>query len=386
MIDARVVLLTHYIPLYQVRVLQEIAKRVRDFHVLLSTPLEPNRDFEPDWGGLDCRVQKNITLRRRWVDRGSGFQDPLYVHLPYDTLAQLRRLKPDVVLSLELGARSMAAAAYRKVHRRSRLVLCTYMSEHTEQSRGWPRRMIRKPLLRAADAVTYNGPSCKSYLRSCGLSDQRLFHLPYAADDRTMYRGPVHRDETAVRHRFLSVGQLSERKGLLRLVEQLSRYAVEHPQRRIELLLAGEGPLREAIASVSRPANFLLEMPGNVPAETLGNRMAAGGVAILPTLADEWLLVVNEAMQAGLPVIGSCYAQAVDTLVEQGINGWQYDPLLPASLDAVLDQYFQADDARIAAMRVAARQSVANRTPAWAADGAIAAIRSVQQDLQELPA
>ncbi len=383
LLDARVVLLTHYIPLYQVRVFQEIAKRVRDFHVLLSTPLEPNRDFEPDWGGLPCTVQKNITLRRRWVDRGSGFQDPLYVHVPYDTLTQLRRLQPDVVLSLELGARSMAAAVYRKLHRRSRLVLCTYMSQHTERSRGWLRRMIRKPLLRAADAVTYNGPSCKAYLQSCGLPDERLFELPYAADDRTMYRGPLARDENQVKHRFLSVGQLSERKGLLPLVEQLSRYAGRHPQRRIELMLAGEGPLRQAIANVSRPANFTLEMPGNVPAERLGRRMAEFGVAILPTLADEWLLVVNEAMQAGLPVIGSRYAQAVETLVKPGMNGWQYDPLVPASLDAVLDQYFAADEQQLAAMRVQARQSVAARTPAWAARGAIAAIQSVQQDSQE---
>ncbi|QEG40236.1 glycosyltransferase family 4 protein [Roseimaritima ulvae] len=381
-LDCRVVLLTHYIPLYQVRVFQQIAAAVRDFHVLLSTPLEPNRNFEPDWGGLDCRVQKNLTLRRRWIDRGSGFQDQLYVHLPYDTLAQLRRLNPDVVLSLELGARSMAAALHRKLHRRSRLVLCTYMSQHTERSRGWARRMIRRPLLRSADAVTYNGPSCQSYLRSQGVPEPRLFHLPYAADDRTMYRGPLERDERRVRPLLVSVGQLSERKGLLPLVEQLSRYASRRPQQRIELLLAGEGPLRDAIANVARPANFILEMPGNVPAAKLAERMASRGVAVLPTLADEWLLVVNEAMQAGLPVIGSRYAQAVETLVEQGVNGWRYDPLQPASLDAVLDQYFAADDQQLAAMRDAARKRVASRTPAWAARGAIEAIRYVQQNFQ----
>jgi len=378
LIDARVVLLTHYIPLYQVRVLQEIAKRVRDFHVLLSTPLEPNRNFEPDWGGLDVRVQKNVTLRRRWRDRGTGFQDSLYVHLPYDTLSQLRRLRPDVVMSLELGARSMAAAAYRVAHPRSRLVLCTYMSEHTERSRGWARRVIRKPLLHRADAVTYNGPSCYRYLRQHGVAEPRLFPLPYAADDRTVYRGPVARDESAVRGRLITVGQLSERKGVLPLVQQLVRYAGLRPQHAINLTVAGEGPLRDAVATIALPDNLHVELTGNLTPGVLAQHFAQQGAAVLPTLADEWLLVANEALQAGLPLIGSEYAQAVTSLVQPGVNGWRYNPLQPESLHGVLDQYFSKSDSEIAAMRTAARDRVRERTPAWAASGAIDAIRTVR--------
>jgi hypothetical protein len=33
--------------------------------------------------------------------------------------------------------------------------------------------------------------------------------------------------------------------------------------------------------------------------------MVRSGVMVAPTLADEWMLVVNEALQAGLPVIGA---------------------------------------------------------------------------------
>lgn len=377
----RVVLLTHYIPLYQVRVFQEIARQVRDFQILLSTPLEPNRDFEPDWGGLDVQVQKNLTFRRRWKDRNRGFQDQLYVHFPYDTLGQLKRLQPDVILSLELGARSIAAATYRSLHKNSRLVLCTYMSEHTEQHRGSMRRAIRRPLLKRADAVTYNGPSCHAYLTDQGVPESKLHPLPYAADDRTVYTGPVERDEDQARSEFISVGQLSERKGVLPLVQQLVRYAAAHPQRPITLNLAGEGPLRETLAAVSRPANFQLNLLGNLAPQKLGKRFATQGAAILPTLADEWLLVVNEALQAGLPLIASRYAQATTSLVRQGVNGWQYDPLQQDSLFAALDTYFETPAAKMASMRIEARQSVAERTPAWAAQGAVAAIAAVAASL-----
>lgn len=376
-LDARVVFLTHYIPLYQVRVLQTIAAAVSDFHVLLSTPIEPNRAFAPDRSGLDVDVQNTLTLRRRWRHPEGQFEDPLYVHVPYDTRSRLHRLQPDVVMSLELGARSLAAARHCRRHPNSRLILCTYMSERTEQGRGWIRALARRRLIEQADAITHNGPSCRDYLRSRGADEERLFHLPYAADDRTLYRGPVERDECYLRGRLLCVGQLSQRKGVFPLLEQLSRYCHHRPNRRLHLSLAGDGPLRTRIEHYPRPANLTIELLGNVTPDRLAVLIAEHGALIAPTLADEWMLVVDEALHAGLPVIGSVHAQAVTALVRGGVNGWRYDPTRPHSLNRVLDQYLAEPATRIAAMRVAARDSVAHRTPEWAAAGAIEAIRWV---------
>ncbi len=377
-IPARVVFLTHYIPLYQVQVLRSIASRVKSFHVLLSTPIEPNRDFQPDWDGLNVTVQKTLTLRRRWKhrgnDRGTSFQDPLYVHVPYDTGSQLRRLNPDIVMSLELGARSLAAVRYCRNRPWVKSILCTYMSEHTERCRGRLRTHLRRFLLRRADAVTYNGPSCRAYLESLKAKRQRLYHLPYAADDRTVYRGPLRRDDDQTRCRLLTVGQLSERKGVLPMLHQLSEYCRANPERNVELCLAGDGPLRSAIEAFQGPETLRVKCLGNVAPDRLGERMSRCGLLVAPTLADEWLLVVNEALQAGLPIIGSVYAQAVTTLVREGFNGWHYRPGDQATLARALDRYFAMPAESLQKMRTRCRESVADRTPAWAADGAIQAI------------
>jgi glycosyltransferase involved in cell wall biosynthesis len=53
---------------------------------------------------------------------------------------------------------------------------------------------------------------------------------------------------------------------------------------------------------------------------------AAADIYVLPTLADEWGVVVNEAMAAGLPVLGSCHSQAVEELVAEGETGWRFNP------------------------------------------------------------
>lgn len=378
MIDARVVFLTHYIPLYQVRVLQSIARRVRDFHVLVSTPIEPNRDFAPDWSGLDVTVQDTWTVRRQWRHRGEGqFADSLYIHVPYDTGRQLRRLRPDVVMSLELGARSVGAARYCRRNRESKLILCTYMSQRTEQCRGRIRHVLRRRLVHAADAVTYNGPSCRRYLDRFDVPDDKLFHLPYAADDRTLYRGPVDRDDDSTRCRLIVIGQLSSRKGVLPLARAVSNYVDRHPNRSIELVFAGDGPQRESLQQLPRSENLSIELLGNIPAAELSGQMLRCGAMIAPTLADEWMLVVNEALHAGLPVLGSVHSQAVTSLIRDGHNGWQYDPVDPTTLTAALDRYFDSPADRIAAMRDRCRQSVAHRSPAWAAGGAVDAIGHV---------
>jgi glycosyltransferase involved in cell wall biosynthesis len=380
-VDAHVVLLTHYIPLYQVRVFQELAKRVRKLTILLSTPIEPNRQFELDWGGLDVRVQRSMQFRRRWKHT-TGFHDELYVHVPYDTLFQLRRLQPDIVLSLELGMRSAACSLYRMTHRRSRLGLLVYVSEHTEQGRGGARGLLRRWLVRRADAISYNGPSGKRYLRGLGVADGMLYPFPYAADDRTAYRGPLARQASDA-HRLLYVGQLNERKGVLPMVEQLAQWATNHRQQVVELRIAGSGPLASAIEQTPRPANFHLEMLGNVPATALGNCLATHGAMVMPTLADEWGVVVNEALQAGLPIIGSRYAQAVETLIRDRENGFAFLPDQPESFHQALDWWFALDHHQVEALRPACRETVAAITPQNAGGRAAAICRSLMSQLRQ---
>lgn len=393
--DVRAVFLTHYIPLYQVRVLQELTRSLAQLKILLSTPIEPNREFRPDWSGLDVDVQKTITLRRRWKHRTAGFSDPLYIHIPYDTLSQLRAWSPDVVISHELGARSIAAARYCR-RSKAKLVLATFMSEHTEQGRGWLRRRVRERLVQQADAITYNGISCRNYLIKLGADKRKLFHMPYAADDRNLLADLPTRDEVAVRRRLICIGQLSDRKGVMQLIEQANQFCRDEGET-LEITFVGDGPRRadlEQLAagegtsqSDARESRLKINVLGNQPAQRLPQLMQEHGAVIAPTLADEWLLVVNEGMHAGLPIIGSIYAQAVTTLVRDDQNGWRYDPLrsdrqpTTASLAQALRKYLAADDQTIAAMRVQARQTIAPYTPAQSAAGAVEAIASTQSGL-----
>lgn len=358
-VDCKVVVLTHYLPPYMARVLYHLGQHVRELQVLLSIAQEPNRQFGDTWKGLSVTVQKSWMFRRPWK-HSTGFTDELYVHVPYDTLSQLRKADPDIVFSYELGFRSLASALYAKFHRKP-LALCVCVSEHTEQGRGLFRHWLRRFLLKTASAVTFNGPSCRRYLQAFGVPDEKLFHYPYSTSDLFRYEGPIERSEAASK-RLLCVGQLSERKGVLPMVEAISAYCQSRPSQRVELDLVGTGPLEDELRRMELPENFELRLLGHKTYESLCEIMAGSGVSIFPTMADEWGLVVNEALQAGMPVIGSKYAQASTTLIREAENGWVYRPDHPEELHEKLDRLFALPYDRLEKMRFAATESVAHIT------------------------
>lgn len=369
-----VVLLTNFIPPYRLPVYTELARRVDKLTILLSTRMESNRSWTPDWGELDVRVQRTVTINRPWR-HAAGFCDTLRIHVPYDTLATLRALRPDAIISAELGFRSAFSALYSGLLRRTPLVLWATLSDHTEQGRGWLRACLRRWLLARAGAVVVNGESGTRYIERFGFERRRIFRVPYVALPGVFEQLPSTRSAGAA-HRLLYVGQLIERKGLSPFVAALSRWAADHPAREVVFDLAGSGPVERELRSLSLPPNLCLNFLGECNYARLAEAYSAAGIFVFPTLADEWGLVVNEALAAGLPVLGSRYSQAVEELCHDGDTGWTFRPDAADEMAAAIDQALSASVDELNAMRAAARAAVEPLTPKHTVDGLLQAVRA----------
>ncbi len=173
---------------------------------MISTRSEANRTWEPNFGGLDVIVQKCITRSRTWR-HPKGFTETVYTHFPYDTIPELGRYRPDVVISGEFGFRTISAAIYRLLDRRTRLIIWGTLSECTEQDRGRVREFLRKSLLRIADALVVNGHSGARYLQSFGVDPASIFLVFTTTDVAAFARVPVTRTGPAA-HRMLYSGRL----------------------------------------------------------------------------------------------------------------------------------------------------------------------------------
>jgi glycosyltransferase involved in cell wall biosynthesis len=371
----RVALLMNFIAPYRVPLLEALHRQVGELRAFLSTRMESDRPWNANWGTLDVVVQRTLTLRGRYHDP-FGFSRVLHIHIPYDTLPQLRRHAPDVVISAELGMRSLQAALYRTLRPSTRLLIWAMLSEHSERDWGTMRTALRRRILRRADGVLVNGESGARYIGRFGVPQDRIFRINQPVD-AGQFAAAARRRPADSLVRLLYVGTLSERKGLVGFACHLADWARRHPARELEICWVGDGDQRAALAAIALPPNLSQQFRGNLPYAELPGCYADADMLVFPSLLDEWGLVVNEAMAAGLPVLGSIYSQAVEELVAEGHTGWVFDPLDEHATLAALDRAFATPPTALVAMRQAARQRSLALTPTAASERIMAAIRQI---------
>ena len=359
--NTRLVFLTNMISPYWKAIFDALSPGYPNMRILLSTRMERNRQWDIDWKGLDVTVQKTLTFRRRWR-HPKGFSETVFLHLPLDTIQQLRAFQTEMAISNEMGFRTLLALAYRKMRRSSRLIIWAEMAESTEQRRGWVRGILRRSFMKNADGVVVLGESGARYVRSLGADERKVFRIPYTTDVHRFASVPLARP--AARSRcLLYVGQLVERKGLLPFLRVLCEWLRAHPTSRMEFVLAGVGPLRTALERESVPPNLRLTFLGNVAYADLSHVYAQAGLFVLPTLADTWAVVVNEALASGLPVLGSVYSQAVEELIQDGRNGWLFRPDNADQVYRALDCSMNVSLEKLNDMRQYARDNAVALTP-----------------------
>jgi glycosyltransferase involved in cell wall biosynthesis len=211
---------------------------------------------------------------------------------------------------------------------------------------------------------------------------ERMWPARYCVDNERLQRRAdelrPHRD--AIRARFgirdgapvvLFAGKLIEKKQPLLLIDAFAR-----ARRDLDawLLIAGDGPLRaecEALVARLRVPNVVFA--GFLNQTELPDAYAAADMFVLPSkLHETWGLVVNEAMNFGLPVVVSDKVGCATDLVRPGRNGFITAHDGPAALAHPLSTLI-ADPAKRARYRAESRRIIDAYTIAAAADGIVAA-------------
>jgi len=356
---ARVALLLNFLHIYRVPLLENLSDNVQQLRIFLSVAMEGNRDWPVFWGLLDVIVHRSITIERIFRNP-HGYTDQTFTHIPYDTLPVLWSYRPDVVVTSELGVRSLIARLYKLLRPDTKLIVWATLSERTEESRGSVREVLRRWLLRRTDGVYVNGASGARYIRSLGYHGL-ISIVPYVVDnDAFLNPGVRQRDDIL---RLLYTGQLIERKGLHLFLQQLARWCSLHQEKSVLLSVVGSGEQLDQLRCINLPRNLEIDFKGSMAFEQLPAHYHGADLYVYPTLADEWGLVVNEAMIAGLPVLGSRFSQAVEELVVEGVNGWIFTPTDEQNTYDAIERALQTDLHTLEAMSGNAVRTVAGLTP-----------------------
>ena len=105
---------------------------------------------------------------------------------------------------------------------------------------------------------------------------------------------------------------------------------------------------------------------------------AHAGCFVLPSTREPWGLVVNEAMAAGLPVLVSDRCGCAPDLVDQGRNGFCFDPLDVNVLTDLLHRMERMPETQRMAMGRASEEIVSRYSP----EGFGASITRIVQSIQ----
>jgi glycosyltransferase involved in cell wall biosynthesis len=249
---------------------------------------------------------------------------------------ELDRASPDVVMFPGYGFLvSRTALRWCRKHRRGAVMM--FESTERDAARSWPRELLKRLIVRQADSVFCGGSDHASYAIKLGAHPDRVF-LKYSVVDNDFWR--VQADAAMVARPagsppcFLAVARFIPKKNFAGLVGAFGQFKTTD-QDGWRLVLVGDGPERERIRAAIDHWNVQdsVHLAGYLTAPEIAHSMGQADIFVLPSLlGEQWGLVVNEAMAAGLPVIVSRHCGCAADLVEDGVTGLLVDPQRPDAL------------------------------------------------------
>lgn len=228
-----------------------------------------------------------------------------------------------------LGAKLAGSALFMRCE--------THLELDRSLTRRAARRMVMPAFYRLFDACLAIGTRNAAFYDQMGVTEEKIFLVPYAVDNRRFGEGADLSTGERVRVRrslrlpddlevpvILFLSKLTPRKRPMDLLEAFGRLRVECDTS-AALAFVGEGSERLRLEGfVERHGVPDVYFLGFRNQSELPKVYGASDIFVLPSENEPWGVVVNEAMCAGLPVIAADEVGAGPDLVQEGENGFRF--------------------------------------------------------------
>jgi glycosyltransferase involved in cell wall biosynthesis len=324
--------------------------------------------------------------------------------------AALDEFRPEVVCISGYAYRASLAALQWAVRRRVPVVVLSESNEFDEQ-RSAPKEFIKRRMVGLCAAGLAGGTPQADYLVRLGLPAGRVFAGYDVVDNRYFEDkvAEIRNPKSEIRnkyglpeHYFLACCRFGEKKNLERLLQAYARYRENAEKLKSEMLkgensgegaapisdlrpltsdiwslvLLGDGPLKadlcRLISDLSVQDSVLL--PGAKPYSELPAYYGLASAFIHASTTEQWGLVVNEAMASGLPVLVSNRCGCAQDLVQDGVNGFSFDPYSVDELAQLMLRLTETPKHRLSEMGDASRTIISEWGPERFASGLKAAV------------
>lgn len=276
----------------------------------------------------------------------------LKIPRPSGLYKAIKEVNPDIIIGEGFFQWTPFALRYSITHRKP-LFIGYERTKWTERDCPKWRALYRKVVDKFTRGYLCNGILTKEYLMDeLKVSEKKITTGTMSADSEGLAKASLSispAERAAFKHSlglheegitYLYSGYLIPRKGVGYLLQAWMKHIQTYPKD--QLLLVGGGELQEFL-SKTYGGEKSIHFMGTVVYDTIYRYYNAADVFVIPTLEDNWSLVVPEAMACGLPVACSVYNGCYPELVHEGENGSLFDPLDVKSTVKALDYFHHVD-------------------------------------------
>ncbi|MCE7070353.1 glycosyltransferase family 4 protein [Dyadobacter sp. CY327] len=245
-------------------------------------------------------------------------------------------------------------------------VVLSSESSAADNSRSFIKESLKKFIVNRAQAFFCFGKTSADYLESLGVKPSQIPVRNAAVIDEEVISARYNAEKkanvnVARAYRFVFVGRLAPEKNLGSLLRAFAQVRpLDSEILPWEMMLIGDGPERATLETLTAELGLQnkISFAGGLPWYKVPDLLVHCDVLVLPSKSEPWGLVVNEAMVCGLPVIVSKNCGCVADLVENGVNGFTFDPDNQQELETALAFFIQNPE-KMAAMGQESRRLIA---------------------------
>jgi len=198
-------------------------------------------------------------------------------------------------------------------------------------------------LRRFYDVLFMPGERQVMWARKMGFAEERIWHGLYTCDVEAFSRARALRRPDV--QAFVCAARLSQEKGIRPLMKAYGLYRQRCRGAPWNLILAGDGPLREEARNVPG-----VDWRGFVQATELPAVFAEAGCFVMPSIFEPWCVAMHEAACAGLPLVATSACGATVHLLQDGYNGCIVSPNSADSMAAAMERMAGKTQGQLAEM------------------------------------
>lgn len=282
----------------------------------------------------------------------------------------LFQVNPDVLVVSGYSRPTMLCAVLWTILNRKKAILFSESKEDDAVRIGW-QEILKRLIVKFYKAALVGGKMHKDYLSKLGMSSQGIFY-GYDVVDNTVFAPQKIKTlpKALDKPYFLAINRFIPKKNLLNLIEAYCNYRQKVGENAWDLVLCGDGELKNRIETKIAALNLQdhVYLPGFLQQEQLLPLFAHASCFVHASTTEQWGLVVNEAMAAGLPVIVSERCGCFTELVVEGVNGFGFNPENITQLSSLM-QKISSSEVDLISMGQASLDRIKNYSPEYFAMG-----------------